>query len=156
MNKKKTTSNATIALNKKAHHDYFIEETYEGGLVLEGWEVKSLRAGRAQLKDSYIIMRHGEAWLLNSHISALATASTHIKPVPERTRKVLLHKKELDFLTGAVQRQGYTLIPLSLYWKNNRVKVSFGLAKGKHLHDKRATEKNRDWTKEKARMLKNK
>lgn len=154
MKKKKTTPSSTIALNKKAHHDYFIEERFEAGLVLEGWEVKSLRAGRAQLKDSYVVMRNGDAWLLNSHISALNTASTHIKPEPERTCKLLLHRKELSFLTGAAQREGYTLIPLALYWKKNRVKLEFGVAKGKHLYDKRETEKKRDWTREKARIMK--
>jgi SsrA-binding protein len=154
MKKKKTTSSSTIALNKKAHHDYFIEERFEAGVVLEGWEVKSLRAGRAQLKDSYVVMRNGEAWLLNSHISALISASTHIHPEPERTRKLLLHRKELSFLTGAVQREGYTLIPLALYWKKNRVKLEFGVAKGKHLYDKRETEKKRDWNREKARIMK--
>jgi SsrA-binding protein len=154
MKKKKTTPSSTIALNKKAQHDYFIEERFEAGLMLEGWEVKSLRAGRAQLKDSYVIIRDSEAWLLNSHISALDTTSTHTKPEPERTRKLLLHRKEISFLTGAVQREGYTLIPLALYWKKNRVKMEFGVAKGKHLYDKRETEKGRDWNREKARIMK--
>lgn len=155
MNAQKTTSaNQTIALNRKAHHDYSIEKRFEGGLVLEGWEVKSLRAARAQLKDSYVIMRNGEAWLLNAHISPLSTVSTHIHPNPERSRKLLLHEKELSFLAGAVQREGYTLIPLALYWKRNRAKIEFGLAKGKKLFDKRETEKQRDWQREKQRMLK--
>ncbi|MDF3054488.1 MAG: smpB [Gammaproteobacteria bacterium] len=154
MKKQKTTPNTTIALNKKAHHSYFIEERFEAGLVLEGWEVKSLRAGRAQLKDSYVVMRNGEAWLLNSHISTLKTTSTHTKAEPERSRKLLLHAKELNFLIGAVQREGYTLIPLALYWKKNRVKLEFGVAKGKHLYDKRETEKKRDWERERARLMK--
>lgn len=153
-NKKTTTGNPTIAGNRKAFHDYYIEDRFEAGLVLEGWEVKSLRAGRAQLKDSYVIIRNGEAWLLNAHISPLPTVSTHITPTPERSRKLLLHAKELNTLIGAVQRKGYTLIPLSLYWKNNRAKVEFGLAKGKQLHDKRESEKNRDWQREKQRMMK--
>lgn len=152
--KKTTTSSSTVALNKKAMHDYYIEQRFEAGLVLEGWEVKSLREGRLQLKDSYVILRNGEAWLLNAHISPLPTASTHINPEPERSRKLLLHLKELSFLIGAVQRQGYTLIPLSVYWKNNRAKVEFGLAKGKQQHDKRETEKKRDWEREKARIMK--
>lgn len=155
MNTKKTTSGTkTITLNRKALHDYFIEQRFEGGLVLQGWEVKSLREGKAQLKDSYVIMRNGEAWLLNAHISPLSTVSTHITPAPERSRKLLLHAHELSFLAGAIQRQGYTLIPLSLYWKNNRAKIEFGLAKGKKMHDKRETEKTRDWQREKQRIMK--
>lgn len=155
MNTKKTTSEQrTIALNRKALHDYFIEQRFEAGLVLHGWEVKSLRAGKAQLKDSYVIMRRGEAWLLNAHISALSTVSTHITPDPERSRKLLLHERELAFLAGAVQREGYTLIPLSLYWKKNRAKLEFGVAKGKKQYDKRESEKTRDWQREKQRLLK--
>jgi SsrA-binding protein len=152
MNKQKTSSNRTIATNRKSLHDYFIEQRFEGGLALEGWEVKSLRAGRAQLKDSYIVISRGEAWLLNAHFSPLSTVSTHFEPDPERSRKVLLHKRELQTLVGATQREGYTLIPLSLYWKNNRAKVEFGLAKGKKLHDKRETAKTRDWEREKQRL----
>lgn len=155
MNTKKTTSGQrTIALNKKALHDYTIEQRFEGGLVLQGWEVKSLRAGKAQLKDSYVIMRRGEAWLLNSHISPLNTVSTHYVPEPERSRKLLLHARELAFLAGAVQREGYTLIPLAMYWKHNRAKIEFGLAKGKQLHDKRESEKSKDWAREKQRIMK--
>lgn len=154
MNPKKTTTmHTTIALNKKATHDYFVEERFEAGLVLEGWEVKALRAGRLQLKDSYVILRQGEAWLLNAHISPLPTASTHIQPDAERTRKLLLHARELSFLVGSVQRQGYTLIPLAVYWKKNRVKMEFGLAKGKKLHDKRQSEKERDWQREKQKIM---
>lgn len=153
-NKKTTTGDASIAQNKKAFHDYFIEQRFEAGLVLEGWEVKGLRAGRGQLKDSYVILRNGEAWLLNAHISPLPTASTHIHPDPERSRKLLLHARELSFLIGAVQRQGYTLIPIALYWKKNRAKIEFGLAKGKKFYDKRETEKQRDWQREKQRIMK--
>lgn len=150
----KKTAQQTITLNRKALHDYFIEQRFEGGLVLEGWEVKSLRAGRVQLKDSYVVVSRGEAWLLNAHISPLNTVSTHIQPNPERSRKVLLHRKELNGLIGATQQEGYTLIPLSLYWKHNRAKIEFGLAKGKKLFDKRQSEKQRDWQREKQRILK--
>lgn len=153
MNKQKSTNNS-IAVNKKAYHDYFIEQRFEAGMVLEGWEVKSMRAGRVQLKDSYVVMTKGEAWLLNSHISPLNTVSTHINPSPERSRKLLLHKRELNVLIGAVQRQGYTLIPLALYWKHNRAKLEFGLAKGKKEYDKRESEKKRDWQREKQRVMK--
>ncbi len=156
MNAQKTTSadNRTIALNRKAHHDYLIEQRFEGGIVLEGWEVKSLRAGRAQLKDSYVIIHDGAAWLLNAHISPLNTVSTHFIPEPERSRKLLLHRKELNQLMGAAQRKGYTIIPLALYWKKNRVKLEFGLAKGKKQYDKRESEKSRDWEREKQRLTK--
>ncbi|QKK12724.1 MAG: SsrA-binding protein SmpB [Pseudomonadota bacterium] len=143
-----------MALNKKARHDFFIEERFEAGLALEGWEVKSLRAGRVQLKESYVLVRDNEAWLFGSHISPLPTASTHIHPDPLRTRKILLHRNELDTLIGAVERKGYTLVPLALYWKRGRAKLEIGLAKGKKQHDKRATEKDRDWQREKRRLLK--
>lgn len=156
MNKQnKSTENRTIALNKKAHHDYFIEQRFEAGLVLAGWEVKSLRAGRAQLKDSYVVIQRGEAWLLNAHFSPLNTVSTHVHAEPERTRKLLLHRKELNVLIGATQREGYTLIPLALYWKNKHAKVEIGLAKGKKQFDKRETEKKRDWEREKQRVMRN-
>ncbi len=148
------SDSATIALNKKARHDYFIESNLECGIALEGWEVKSLRAGRAQLTETYVHLRNGEAWLLGAHISPLTTASTHIKPDPARTRKLLLHRNELDRLIGAVERKGYTLVALAMYWKNGRVKVDIGLAKGKKQHDKRATEKARDWERQKGRILK--
>ena len=150
----KSSGSATIALNKKARHDFFIEERFEAGLALEGWEVKSLRAGRVQLKESYVLVRDNEAWLFGSHISPLPTASTHIHPDPLRTRKILLHRNELDTLIGAVERKGYTLVPLALYWKRGRAKLEIGLAKGKKQHDKRATEKDRDWQREKQRLLK--
>lgn len=151
---KTTTASKTIALNKKALHDYHIEQRFEAGLVLQGWEVKSLRAGLAQLKDSYVVIKRQEAFLLNAHFSPLLTASTHVSPDPIRSRKLLLHQKELRILIGAVQRQGYTLIPLALYWKHNRVKLEFALAKGKKLYDKRESEKKRDWEKEKQRLMK--
>ena len=143
-----------IAANRKARHDFFVEETFEAGLALEGWEVKSLRDGRAQLKEAYVAIKDGEAWLLGAHISPLLSASTHIKANPIRTRKLLLHRREIDHLTGAVERKGYTLVPLTLYWKNARAKLEIGLARGKKQHDKRITERDRDWTRQKARLLK--
>jgi len=149
----KNNTNSTIALNKKARHDYFFEDHFEAGLVLQGWEVKSMRMGRVQLKESYILIKGGEAWLLGAHISALASASTHINPDPTRTRKLLLHHSELNKLIGAVERKGYTLIPLALYWKNGRAKIEIALAKGKHVYDKRATEQERDWQIEKQRLF---
>ena len=145
---------STIARNKKAGHEYHIEQRYEAGLALEGWEVKSLRAGRIQLKESYVRILHGEAFLLGAHISALATASTHINPDPVRTRKLLLKRAELNRLIGLTERAGYTLIPTAMYWKRGRAKLEIGLAKGKKLHDKRATEKDRDWKREKERLFK--
>lgn len=151
---KKSDNSSTIALNKKAHHDYFIEKRYEAGLVLQGWEVKSLRDGRAQLVDSYIFMKEGEAWLLGTQITPLLSASTHVTPIADRTRKLLLNRNELDKLVGLVQRDGYTLVPLKLYWNHGRVKVEVGLAKGKKQFDKRASEKDRDWQREKARTMK--
>jgi SsrA-binding protein len=144
----------TIAENRKARHDYFIEDRYEAGLALEGWEVKSLRAGRAQLKESYVFVRNGEAWLFGAHFSPLISASTHVRPDPTRTRKLLLHRHQLDHLVGAVERRGYTVVPLLLYWKQGRAKLEIGLAKGKKQHDKRATDKARDWEREKGRLLK--
>ncbi len=145
---------ATIALNKKARHDYFIEESLEAGIALEGWEVKSLRDGRVQLREAYVVIKDGEAWLLGAHVTPLATASTHIRPDPTRTRKLLLHRREIDRLTGAVERQGYTLVPTRLYWSRGKAKLDIGLARGKKQHDKRATERERDWQREKARVLK--
>jgi SsrA-binding protein len=145
---------ATIAVNKRARHEYFIEERFEAGLVLEGWEVKSLRAGRAQISESYVLIKDGAAWLFGAHLSPLPTASTHIQPDPLRTRKLLLHQHELSHLVGAVERRGYTLVPLSLYFKRGLAKMEIGLAKGKKQHDKRATEKNRDWQRQKERIMK--
>jgi SsrA-binding protein len=152
---KASSGSSNIAQNRVATHDYFIEERYEAGLVLQGWEVKSLRAGRAQLKESYVVLKGGEAWLLGSHVSPLTSASTHVDPNPTRTRKLLLHNAELSKLIGHVERKGYTLIPLSMYWKKGRAKLEIGLAKGKKLHDKRASEKERDWQREKQRIMKN-
>ena len=153
MSKAKTSAPAAIARNKQALHDYFIEERFEAGLSLEGWEVKSLREGRAQLKESYVTLRDGEAFLFGCHISPLASASTHVKPDPTRTRRLLLHRSELNKLIGAVERKGYTLAPLALYWKRGRVKLEIGLAKGKKTFDKRAAEKDRDWQRDKQRLL---
>lgn len=158
MGKKKSKSEAgsnTIALNRKARHDFFIEDRLEAGLVLEGWEVKSLREGRAQLSESYVLLRNGEAWLFGAHVTPLPTASTHIHPDPTRTRKLLLQRSEINRLIGAVERKGYTLVPLALYWKRGRAKLEIGLAKGKKEYDKRATDKDRDWQRERARILKN-
>jgi len=145
---------SSIALNKKARHEYFIEERYEAGISLQGWEVKSLREGRVQLTDSYVFIRNGEASLIGTNITPLLSASTHIKPEPMRARKLLLHRQELDKLIGMVERKGYTLVPIALYWKKGKVKLEVGLAKGKQLHDKRETEKNRDWDRDKQRILK--
>ena len=154
MSAKPAGGRANIALNKKARHDYHIEQTLEAGLALHGWEVKSLRAGRAQLKESYVLIKHGEAWLLGAHISPLPTASTHVQPDALRTRKLLLHRDELNRLIGAVERKGYTLIPLAMYWKRGLAKLEVGLAKGKKQFDKRAVEKQRDWQRDKERLLK--
>lgn len=155
-NKKSNQNDNTIAQNKKARFEFFIEETFESGLVLHGWEVKSLRAGKAQLSDSYVLIRQGEAWLSNALITPLKTASTHIVPAPQRDRKLLLNKAELNKLIGSVERKGYTLIPLSMYWIRGRAKLKIALAKGKQTHDKRATMKDRDWQRDKARLFKNK
>ncbi|TAN51838.1 MAG: SsrA-binding protein SmpB [Methylococcaceae bacterium] len=148
------SDNPVIALNRQATHDYFIEDRFEAGLVLDGWEVKSLREGRAQLKESYVTIKNGEAFLFGCHISALLSASSHVHPDALRTRKLLLHRDELNRLIGAVERKGYTLIPLKIYWKKGRAKLEIGLAKGKKLHDKRATEKDRDWQREKEQIMK--
>lgn len=142
-----------IAENRKARFDYFIEERYEAGIALLGWEVKAMRAGRAQLTEAYVYVRGVEAFLTGAHITPLLSASTHVVADPVRTRKLLLHRAELSRLVGAVERKGYTLVPLELYWKNGRAKLQVGLAKGKKQHDKRATEKDRDWQRDKARLL---
>ncbi len=142
-----------IAENRRARFDYFIEERLEAGLALEGWEVKAMRAGRAQLAEGYVYIRDNEAFLIGAHIAPLKTASTHKVADPVRTRKLLLNRSELDHLVGAVERRGYTLVPLELYWKHGRAKLQLGLAKGKKQHDKRATEKERDWVRNKARIL---
>ena len=143
----------SIADNKKAFHDYFIEERYEAGIALEGWEVKAIRAARAQIKEAYIVLRGGEVYVIGMHVSALPTASTHIKPDPTRTRKLLLHAAEINKLIGKVERAGYTLVPLDLHYKKGRIKLEIGLAKGKKQHDKRETEKEREWVREKARLV---
>jgi len=156
MGKKKSTaksSSSTIALNKKARHNYFIEDRFEAGIALQGWEVKSLREGRVQLTESYVILQNGEAWLFGFHISPLLSASTHITPDPTRSRKLLLHRRELDKLIGAVERKGYTLVATALYWKRGRAKLEIALARGKQSHDKRATQKDQEWTRSKQRLL---
>jgi SsrA-binding protein len=153
MSNKKTTADNTIATNRRARHDYFIEQRFEAGLVLEGWEVKSMRAGHVQLSESYVLLKDSAAWLIGCHITPLKTASTHIHPDPTRTRKLLLHQSELSKLYGSVERKGYTLVPLSLYWKKNRAKLEIALVKGKKDYDKRATEKEQDWQREKQRLL---
>jgi SsrA-binding protein len=144
----------SIAQNKKAFHDFFIEERYETGMVLEGWEVKAIRAGRANLKESYVIIRSGEIFLIGCHISPLPTASTHVHPDPVRTRKLLLHAEEIDKLVGKVERAGYTLVPLDMHYSKGRIKLEIGLAKGKKQHDKRDAEKEREWQREKAQVMK--
>ena len=143
----------TIALNKRARHDYHIDDRYEAGLALQGWEVKSIRAGRINFGDAYALIKAGELYLFGAQITPLIQASTHVVADDRRTRKLLLHREEIDKLIGAVERKGYTLIPTALYWKNNRVKVEIGLARGKQEHDKRETEKERDWNREKQRTL---
>lgn len=145
---------ATIVVNKKARFDYFIEEEFEAGLVLEGWEIKSLRAVKVNLSEAHVIIKRGEAFLLGSQIQPLPTASTHFTPDPQRTRKLLLNRKELNKLIGGVERQGYTLVPMSLYWKKNRVKMRLALAKGKKTHDKRDAIKDREWNLAKQRVMK--
>lgn len=146
---------AVIVSNKKARFEYFVEEDYEAGLVLQGWEVKSLRAGRVNLSDAHVIIKRGEAFLLGAQIQPLPTASMHSHPDPSRTRKLLLNRNQLNQLIGRVERQGYTLIPLSFYWKKNNVKMQLALVKGKKTHDKRETIKERDWQRDKARIMKN-
>ena len=142
-----------IAENRRARYDYFIEERLEAGLVLQGWEVKSMRAGKAQVAEAYVYLKEGEAFLFGANITPLKTASTHVVPDPIRTRKLLLNKSELSRLVGSVERKGYTLVPLDLHWKEGRAKLEIGLAKGKKQHDKRATEKDRDWQRDKARVM---
>jgi len=144
----------SIIENRKATHDYFIEERFEAGLVLQGWEVKAIRDSRVQLKESYVIVRDGELYILGMHVSPLATASTHIHPDATRTRKLLLKAEEISKLIGKVEQRGYTLVPLNLHYKNGRVKLDFALGRGKKLHDKRDTSRERDWTREKDRLMK--
>jgi len=143
----------SIVENKKAFHDYFVEERFEAGIALEGWEVKAIRAGRAQLKEAYVIVSNGEVFLIGAHISPLPTASTHIQPDPTRTRKLLLNASEINKLIGAVERAGYTLVPINLHYARRRIKLEIGLAKGKKQHDKRAAERDRDWKREQQRLM---
>jgi len=142
-----------IAENRKARFDYFIEDRFEAGMVLQGWEVKAMRAGKANLTESYVYLKNGEAFLYGAHLAPLNTTSTHFIAVPTRTRKLLLNRSELEQLEDAVERSGYTLVPLEMYWKAGRAKLRIGIAKGKKQHDKRATEKDRDWQRDKARIL---
>jgi SsrA-binding protein len=150
---KADTEPKTIAENRRARFEYFIEERFEAGLALEGWEVKSLRAGKVQITEAYVFLRDGEAFLFGAHITPLKTSSTHVLADPTRTRKLLLNQRELSHLVGSVERKGYTLVPLRMYWVRGRAKLEIGLAKGKKQHDKRATEKDRDWQRDKARLL---
>lgn len=152
--KKRKLAENQIAQNRRARHDYFIEDTLEAGLVLEGWEVKALRAGNGQLSEAYVHVKDGEGWLIGAHIAPLRSASTHVRTDPTRTRKLLLHRGELDRLIGAVERKGYALVPLDLHWQRGRVKLSIGLAKGKKQHDKRQSKKEQDWQRQKARIMK--
>jgi SsrA-binding protein len=149
-----TTGSKTIALNKRARYDYHIEDRLEAGIALEGWEVKSLREGRIQFSDSHVLVKDNEAFLFGCLINPLPTTSKHITPDPTRTRKLLLHRRELDGLIGAIDRKGYTVVPTAMYWLRGKVKVEIGMAKGKKQHDKRKTEKDRDWKRQKARLMK--
>lgn len=151
---KKTEPEKLIATNKKARHDYFLETQFEAGLVLEGWEIKSIRAGQVQLKESYIVFKQNEAWLIGTHISPLKTASTHIDPDPLRSRKLLLNRKEINKLIAARETEGYTIVPVDLHWFHNRVKIQIAIAKGKKQHDKREAAKKQDWNRERQRLLK--
>ena len=151
--KDKANGGGTIALNKRARHEYHLEERFEAGLALQGWELKSIRAGRANIVEAYAVILEGELFLVGAQMTPLISASTHVVADAHRTRKLLLHKREIDQLIGRVQRDGYTLVPTALYWKANKVKAEIALAKGKQSHDKRATEKDRDWQRDKARLL---
>ena len=144
----------TIVDNRKAYHDYFIEDRFEAGLVLQGWEVKAIRAGHVQLKESYIIVRDGEIWIVGMHISPLSSISTHVTPDPTRTRKLLLRSEEISKLIGRVEQRGYTMVPLNLHYKTGRIKLDFGLGRGKKQHDKRDTARDKDWQREKERLMK--
>jgi SsrA-binding protein len=154
MSKQSKSSPSTIALNKRARYDYALEQRFEAGLALQGWEVKSIRAGKAQLVDSYVLLRDGEAWLIGANITPLVSASTHVVADPQRTRKLLLHAKEIAQLFSATQQKGYACLATALYWKGNKVKCEVALGKGKKQHDKRATERERDWQRQKQRILK--
>jgi len=148
-------SPVSIVENRKAFHEYFIEERFEAGLDLEGWEVKAVRAGRANLKEGYVVVKNGELLLIGAHVSPLTTASTHVRADPTRTRKLLMHREEINRLVGKVERAGYTLTPINLHYKNGRIKLEIGLAKGKKQHDKRATIRDREWNREQQRLLRN-
>ncbi len=145
----------SIVQNRKAFHDYFVEERFEAGLMLEGWEVKSIRAGRAQITEAYVVVRNDALWLLGAHVSPLPTASAHVNPNPTRTRKLLMHAEEIGKLIGKVEQRGYTLIPLDLHYKGGRIKLDIGLAKGKQHHDKRAAERDKQWQRDKQRLIRN-
>lgn len=145
----------SIVQNRKAFHNYFIEERFEAGLVLHGWEVKSIRAGRAQITEAYVVVRDEALWLIGAHFSPLPTASTHVNPVPTRTRKLLMHAEEIRKLIGKVEQRGYTLVPLDLHYKTGRIKLDIGLAKGKQHHDKRAVERDKQWQRDKQRLIRN-
>ena len=149
----KNKATGTIALNKRARHEYHLEQRYEAGIALQGWELKAIRAGRANITEAYAVIRHGELFLFGAQITPLIQASTHVVADAHRTRKLLLHRREIDNLIGRVQRDGYTLIPTALYWKGNKVKAELALAKGKQSHDKREASKERDWNREKQRLL---
>lgn len=149
-----TEQNKTIAVNKRARFEYHVEERIEAGIALQGWEVKALREGRVQFADSYVLLKDNEAWLFGCQVNPLPTVSTHVTPDPTRTRKLLLHRREIDRLVGAVDRKGYTVIPTAMYWSRGRAKVEIGLAKGKREHDKRRTQKDRDWERQKSRIMK--
>ena len=151
---KKSNGSSTIAVNKRARFEYHIEERIEAGIALEGWEVKALREGRVQFTDSYVLLKDNEAWLFGCRINPLPTVSTHVTPDPVRTRKLLLHRREIDRLVGAVDRRGYTVIPTAMYWSRGRAKVEIGMARGKQQHDKRKTQKDRDWERQKGRIMK--
>lgn len=153
--KKTKAPSSQIAQNKKAGHDYLLSERMEAGLVLEGWEVKSIRAGRVQMSDAFVLIRNGEAWLHSVLITPLSSASTHVNPEAVRTRKLLLHRNQLNQLVGAVERKGFSIVATKMYWSRGRVKVEIALGKGKKLHDKRATDKDRDWKRQQERIMKN-
>jgi SsrA-binding protein len=152
--KSKSANDRSIAENRRARHDYFIENRFEAGLVLQGWEAKSLRANTAQITESYVQLRNGEAWLIGAHFTPAKTTAAYVKADPTRSRKLLLQRNELDRLIGSVERKGFTLVPLNLHWTKGRAKLEIGLAKGKKQHDKRATDKDRDWQRQKERILK--
>ncbi|WP_058834716.1 SsrA-binding protein SmpB [Luteimonas abyssi] len=150
---KDKANGATIALNKRARHEYHLEERFEAGAALQGWELKAIRAGRANIGESYAVVLHGEIFLVGAQITPLISTSSHVVPESRRSRKLLLHRREIDQLIGKVERDGYTLVPTALYWKGNKVKAEIALAKGKQKHDKRDTERERDWNREKQRVL---